>query len=477
MRIPLREWVASKWFCYAGIAIFILMHIYNISAPPNGYHQWRESDTAAVIANYYQEDPNILHPRVNQRGAGTGINGMEFPIYQYSSALLYFVFGPNHAFPRILTLLAACFALFLLYRVVSEISGPFVGALALWALAFSPLFFFYSYKIMPDIWMLCFLLGAVFLFIRYMKNGKIVILGASALCLVISATIKPLGLPIYLPFLYLLYERRKELKPNYLLIPVYIALTIALVFLWFKYARWVSQVNRGGSFYLGGRLGDFAQYLFAPQFYKKLILQWPFEIWIGWVLVIPFIIGIYKSIKNKSGKFYFLWILGAFLIFAVTAEKSSTHDYYTLVILPPLAALTGIGLGRLLDKEGWLQKFAIALLIMSIPMAFIRVHERIKKVPEFGAIRAMSESTIAPTSLVMVEDDTPAIYLYQLNRKGWSLRSGVKHEEVKNLIKQGAEYLILKRSIEEYSDSLAFMFEGSPVLMGPLYCYKAMVPK
>ena len=128
------------------IGLYFVAHLYYLSLPPNGYHHWRESDTAAVILNYHQESMNFLEPRVNQRGTTSGVAGMELPLYNYATALVYTVTGPSHAAARTLTLLAACLGLWIFFCLTSLMVPQKAAALATWALAFSPLYFFYGFK-------------------------------------------------------------------------------------------------------------------------------------------------------------------------------------------------------------------------------------------------------------------------------------------------------------------------------------------
>jgi 4-amino-4-deoxy-L-arabinose transferase-like glycosyltransferase len=157
----------ARTILFAGLILFALLHLYGLSYPPNGYHQWRESDTSAIVLNYYQEDHAFMEPRMNQRGDGSGITGMELPLYQYTAMLLYFVTGPSHAVCRLLTMIGALIAATALFAVVRQLTDDLTAAASAWALLFSPLFLFYSGKIMPDIWMLCFLMIAVYTYVRF----------------------------------------------------------------------------------------------------------------------------------------------------------------------------------------------------------------------------------------------------------------------------------------------------------------------
>ncbi|MCX6826736.1 MAG: glycosyltransferase family 39 protein [candidate division Zixibacteria bacterium] len=452
--------------------IFLLLHLYRLAAPPNGYHQWRESDTAAVIQNYYQEDLSFLHPRVNQRGVTSGITGIEFPIYNYTAALLYYLTGPTHIIPRLLTILGGLAALLLFYRIAVLLLLDIRAALyAVWALAFSPLFFFYSYKIMPDIWMLALLLAAVYSFILFIERRNYLLLIGSALSLSLSGCIKPLGLAIYIPFLFLLWANKKRDKLMVILTIIYMIVTTAVIFGWFTYARRVNELYGSGAFYLGEHFLDFKTHFLDFKFLKKLFLQWPFELWIGWILIPAFVIGLYWAIKKKTGRFYIFWILAAYIIFVPTSQHSGTHDYYTLIIVPPLAALTGVGLAKIFEwgRRGWI--FAALLLLMAVPGTLIRIHSRFGPTNEFYQIRNDVEKLIPAKSLVMVQDNTTAIRLYQLNRKGWPLRNIIKYDEIKKYVSQGAQFLILDRPIETYDDSLTILFEKNPKTIGSFYCY------
>ena len=151
------------------------MHLHFINAPPNGYHQWRESDTSAIILNFYQEDANFLQQRCNQRGDGSGITGGELPTYSYMSAMLYFLFGAHHFLARLLTLLGSLVALFYFRksaRLLLDDKNSKAADYATIALAFSPLFLFYSYKIMPDIWMLMFMFLSLLFFLKHVETKR-----------------------------------------------------------------------------------------------------------------------------------------------------------------------------------------------------------------------------------------------------------------------------------------------------------------
>ena len=462
---------------YAALAVFFVLHLYNVTAPPNGYHQWRESDTAAVMLNYYQEDATFLYPRCNQRGATSGITGMEFPLYHYLGAMTYFVFGPHHVLPRLLTILAGIASLLFLRGIVRRLVGEPEAVWSVVAMALSPLFFFYSSKIMPDVWMLMFLLSAVYFFVRYVDERRFWLITCSGLALVLSATIKPLGLCLYLPMLWLLLTRRQAKLPAFGLMAGYVAVTIGLTLGWFMYARHITETFGTQAFYMGEFLDRFYQPLFETEFYKKLLLQWPFELWVGWVLIPATGFGMYQAIKTRTAIFFFLWIAGAYVVFALTSFHAQSHDYYAIIIVPPLAVLSGIGLFRFGQGARWRAWAVAGLCLAALIALYPRLIHRYDPVDKFESIRAAAEAHIPRESLVMVQEETTAIRLYQLNRHGWPLRPikdgpVLSRPEIDAAIALGAEYLVLLEPIESFDDSLQLLFSDSVISLGAYYGYR-----
>src|SRR5688500_12663916 len=104
------------------LVAFVLVHLVGIDAPPNGFHVWRESDTATVAENFATEAMDFRAPRINMRGLGPGIVGTELPVYTYATALAYRTLGFSHAWPRLLSLLGATLGLWFLFRIYRRLA-------------------------------------------------------------------------------------------------------------------------------------------------------------------------------------------------------------------------------------------------------------------------------------------------------------------------------------------------------------------
>jgi 4-amino-4-deoxy-L-arabinose transferase-like glycosyltransferase len=459
----------KRYLLWGAIVLFFLCHLYYLNAPPNGYHHWRESDTMSMVANYYYEDMDFLYPRVNQRGNTTGITGSEFPIYQYIPAVLFNLFGFSHAIPRLLTVLMGCLAIWLVYKIVRLWSSETLAVFSAVAFAFSPLVFFYSYKIMPDITMLALMLGSFYAYSLFIKNARTIDWLLAVLLLLVAGAIKPTALMIYLPLLYLWFVNNRSVK-TFVWYLLFVAISFGGVLGWFLFAKSINAEYGTTAFYMGHLLGD-PRYIFRAQFFKKLFNQWPWELWIGWHFVILFAVGLIQAIKKRGFGLYFIWILGAYILFIIVAAHAASHDYYTLVAVPPVAVTTGAGLLYLYTRGRRWKTVALILILIAPIGVFIRVGDRLGETEEYRQIRAKVDEVIPNDALVMVRDNSNAIRLYQLNRKGWPLLRETQPDYVLRCIEKGGEYIILEEPLSEYMDTLTVYFDTTVTRLGPLYSY------
>ena len=463
----------EKVILFTAITVFVLLHFYQINSPPNGYHQWRESDTSAIILNYYQEDANFLHQRCNQRGDGSGITGGELATYSYTSFIMYFLFGPHHFLARLVTLAGALVGLWFFGRIVTILSNERTALYSTIALAFSPLFLFYSFKIMPDMWMLMFMLGAAYFFLKYTHSESLKYIAWSGVFLILSATTKPLSLCLYLPFLFYLLSSTPNRKRAVWTMAAYGSITFAFVLGWYLYGRYLNSIHHSMAFHMGDIILKSPMYLSQSQFYKKLFLQWPFELWTGWALLPVFIYGAFKLRKNQFTLFNVIWIIASYLVFAILAGHSGSHDYYTLIMAPPLAAISGWGLAEMSLKPKFRTILVIFLLLVLPVVTSVRIYHRFTKAEEFEQMRIAADRHIPRNSLIIVEENTSAVRLYQLNRHGWPFRDELTSDNILRLINSGAKYLILNNPVDSSIKNLVI---DSMIQIGPYYGYRTLKP-
>ena len=158
MNSPFRQW-RFLHFAIFSCLLFVVLHIFFVKLPPCGNHVWRQSNTLAIAKNFHQENMNILLPRIDKRYDHTGVTGTNFPLYEWSLAAVYRVFGFHHFWHRLFALLISLLSFFLVYYFFKE-RGEVTGRVAAWAFLFNPLVFYYGFSGMPDVLSIAFAMVA-----------------------------------------------------------------------------------------------------------------------------------------------------------------------------------------------------------------------------------------------------------------------------------------------------------------------------
>jgi hypothetical protein len=118
----------------------------------------------------------------------------------------------------------------------------------------------------------------------------------------------------------------------------------------------------------------------------------------------------------------------------------------------------------------------VFILVILPAVTAIRIYHRFAVVPEFESIRTDADKHIPRGALVIAQETTTAIRLYQLNRHGWPARNELTLEKIQTLIEKGGEYLVLDSPIELNENDLKTLVTDSVIHIGPLYGYKTIKP-
>lgn len=443
------------------IFVFAVLHVFRIADGPNGFHKWRETDTASVSRNFFTETTNILSPRVDVRGADDGHLGMEFPLYSYVNGFLFEYVSFNHLWARLVTLLCGCIALYAFFSWLTLLLSWPRAFWATAALAFSPLFFFYSRKIQPDVMAFMFSMLALWQWQRYLgvslrssathhlgdgmnANKSLQAASLTAFTLGLALLIKPPYFVVGAPMLAMLVLQkgwRSIVAPRYSLVAL---AAIAPAMVWFKQARDLNASLQSRYFFLGNQWDGWLDALLSRSFFQNLFLTWFWELAIGIVLVPFFIYGLKELRHYRELKVMLCaWSVAAAVSFALTAHHiASLHDYYILPLVPALAFITGLGIAAMRASPSQkVQRVALALLIAAPVGTLFRIKDRYGEAYDFAADRAWAADHLAPQARVIVVDNIPAYLMYRLGHKGWNLHPR-ETEAFRKALQQGAQYLV-----------------------------------
>ena len=437
-----RRWV------YFVLLFFVLTHLYRLSDPPNGFHKWRETLTVSVAYNFFTENWNFLKPRIDMRGTGSGIVGMELPIYSYTTAILFALLGYSHLWPRLLTVVGACLFLLGLYRLCKNTTGSVeLAGLTVFLAAASPLLFFYGSKILPDVWALALGVHGFAFFVSWVLEARRWHALFSALCVAFAAAVKPSALCMGLPMLGLLVQEFGFSSLRQWRYWFYGMACVLPTGIWFYYALHVNPVTRG-YFYLGGNWGEIIAALQGKNFYQHVLLTFPWELIIGLPMAWAFLYGLWKRRSLPRSYVFLLWIAGCYAIFVLLASHIATaHDYYTLPAVAPMAVVTAWGIHLALTNHRLALNLIAILALTLMPMlTYGRIAQRYGKPYDFFVDRELADTYIPKHAKIVTYDRTPGMLLYRTGRKGWRIDRDTGVNGFLEAVRGGAQFFVVEKN-------------------------------
>lgn len=440
--------------------IDVVMHFNHFNKDLMSFHVWRQTQTQSNIDNFYEEDMNILNPRKNDRGEGNGIFRMEFALMQWLVACLYKVFGQHLIITRIVMFIISFFTLIGLYRLIRSLTGNETGAsMGVWALNFSPTFFYYSINPLPDNLALCLGTWGLVTFIVAQQSEKKAQYLLSGLLLSLSTLCKlPFVLYYALPFIVLMNELYKRgLNRLTLLKGICVLAGIVLPAAW--YISVIPQWKGNGI--VQGVTDNQATFSQVLDYLQHNLLSTLPELLLNYGSVLFFVVGLYFIVKKKIYKhcfftaFVFLGVavVGYFLFEINMIVK--VHDYYLFPFIPLLFLIVACGAMNLWQKNSYTRSVALFLLLVLPFTAYARLKNRWN--PDepglnkdlFTYKQELQRAVPKGKLCIAGSDDTHFVWFYYLGKKGWIFdQTNHKSMPVEAYIKKGACYL--------YSDSRDF---------------------
>lgn len=451
--MSIKKYLNNKYNLLFVIAILVFVSINApfITRPPVDEHSWRQTDTAAVIRNFQEESPNIFQPRIDMRQNHSGITGMEFPAYNYIVYLLNIIFGFKHWMGRAVTILFSIIGLFLFFELLKIRFNQREALLSSLLLMIFPVYIIFSKNIQPDIMMISLVIGSLYFAQKYRDSKrKLFILIAVALfslaCLVKIPAV--MLLPVF--FVIVPFEKKDR---N--LVAAILAIFIVLIASWYFYSNFLSR-NFGlgeyfyGDYSLATTLAILPRYSFWFTVSRYIFIK---EFIFG--LSLPFLFFGAWEFYNKKEFLPLIWFFCSGLFLVLFASKSYYHNYYSLILLPPLAILLSKGLlwvSDILKKanaRAW-KVLCIILLLSSIIIIPALIYKRLSynKLNNYQlnllVLEKLVENKVPSNALIATNGNGSPAMLYFSHRKGWSLsNSNFLNTNGPVLANLGVSYILL----------------------------------
>ena len=485
-------------FVLLSLACFFLRGV-GLHRPLTDCQYWRQTDTASIARNFFREDYNIFHPRVDWRGSGEGLVESEFPLYPFMVATLYKIGGGvEEAYGRFLSILFGILTTFILYlftlRLFDFRTALFAGLMYI----ISPLSVFYNRTFMQDSMVLFLYLFSLFLFHYWAYQGgkRVFVLGLFVSALAVLA--KPTSVFLFIPVAGILYDTRRLRFLWDMRFYVFLFLVLAPSGLWYYYAHTLYKISGLTFGIVSGGYDKFniLQTLFSGEYWTALFSRFFGSIFTpaGGTLLI---LGTAAAFSNREvfgkNRFLFAWLLSLVLYTLIIAEGNQRLDYYQLFYLPVGAIVIARTAFYICERIS--SRFEGMFLLLSTllaSMAFVSIiliagtyakggNDYTNRSCRFAGPAAK----LTPASSRFIVIDTEGSYdrswydrmkprihrpslLYYLDRKGWEF---LPHEfeqlgspDLLKLIHEGADYIALPRATLESYAGIADLLKNEKVL-------------
>lgn len=330
----------------------LFLRLYKIDQPILEYFPERQTQTAEITRNMYvngwsdfwitkiRYEKTFLTPLV-----------LELPVYNLIIAAAWKLFGPILVFGRLVSLVcyiiaSIFFALILIKYTSRKILFP-----ALVIFVFSPLHVLVSRSFQPDELAFMFLLISIYY--------------RSYIFLMISGFIK---LPFYIFGLIFTLERRGK---------------ALIIFKYFLFFIPISIWSIRASMIMSGQ-GYAGNYTISNWFDPLLFLDYRFYLSVFSIIhtnilttlgLMLFTVGLFNCWRKKSMDIWKKWLFILILYVLFFNRHVSTHEYYSLPFLAPLAAFTGAGIAAIFGtvslKSPFLKRLFVLTIFLFLTFGFI----------------------------------------------------------------------------------------------------------
>jgi hypothetical protein len=397
---------------------FFLVRLYGIWFPPlETWHSWRQTLTNMMARNMSEEQFSFFYPTIDMAGERSGIIGSEFPLYQSIIASFNQIFGFEHWYGRLISLVVASIATWCFYKIIERFWTKRTAWYAT-LIFLTSLWFAFSRKTMPDTFAVSLVIIGIYWIVRFVDERNFWKLVLGGIFLTIGGLCK---IPaVYLFALFIPFALNKAIFYK-LKVQVGLTLTIASLIIAWWYFYWVPYLVETYRFQLFFPKGILEGIKEIQPYWSDFWMQLYFGalrsyiVWIGLLSGISWLF--YKNNKRAAIGFGILTLV--FLLFAIkTGTVFPTHNYYVLPFSPVLAALAGVGLQRFQPKLSLVLVLIIAIEGLGNQIADFRIKPEVK----YRLDLAQQVNQLVPKGekIIIATGPNPE-WMYWYHREGWSI--------------------------------------------------------
>jgi hypothetical protein len=450
-----------------------------ITAPLLDAHRWRQVDTAAVARAFYEGPMNPLRPEANWGGAHGAVES-EFPLLSFVVAIFYKLFGVSETWGRLVVAFFSVSTVALVYLLARDLVDHPAGLAAAFLVAVSPGAIFYGRAFMPDSLMVCFSVGAILGFHRYLTRNSAHALLWGSVSLALAVLVKLPAVIVSAPIAVMVWQARRWCAGRDRRLLAALAIPAVLSIAWYWHAYQLFR-ETGLTFGVFGTTKTYPPAV-APGPWATAFSKWSsWDLLTGWTFYETMLsrlwllhltppglalaaIGILMWRRVPGRAIVDSWALGMLAFILAAGYGQMGHDYYQLPLVAICAfyfamsarnAFDGPWIARAIGP-GMVWRFAVGAVIGAVA-ALSFVHSRVIDRhfrPESPDIRMLNAGqAIAAAAedgaLIVAVDDygvNSPMLLYFAHARGWSFDADTARVgAVSGLTSRGARYFATTR--------------------------------
>lgn len=445
------------------LAILLLalaLRLYRSDAPYVDTHSWRQV-TNADIARLWTEQPiNIFFPPVSW-GGPDGYVGLEFPLLQALTALVWRITGYSEPMGRLVPIAFSVGSVWLIYLLGASLFGRAAGRASAFLLAFSPTFVFFGRTLLSDVPMVFFSVGAMLGYARYFLGAgrrRDAVLGAAGVAL--AGLVKVPAILILGPIAWMAWSARGWRAALDAWVVAGLVAAVGVIALWYLHADRI-YLETGLTQAIFRPSGTYPGELAAVAGPFSTVSHWTDwsvpgagsivsalieRLWFLHLTPVGFVVvavGLLRFWGPSRRSIVDIWLLAGLALVAVSLPGQYYHEFHQLPLLPPLALYFGMAAAPLFDGPRLARWFKVpaARIVVPIGAAFVWGAVAVASFaesPVFVALyrpnrlnthlidagRAVRAATPPDALIVTVEYDrfgaNSPMLLYYAERRGWS---------------------------------------------------------
>ncbi len=459
------------------LLLALLVRLWRFDTPLADFHSWRQADTVAVARNMQRSGINMLEPRYDdlsniQSGQENpqGYRMVEFPLYNVAIALLDSALPiPIEQTARLISILSSLVVIAVLFDLARREYDIPTAIIAALIYAIFPFFVFFSRVALPETPALACVMLSIYCLYRYCHSksrlSEAMLLLISAACFAAALLIKPTAIfyAITLGFLFIrkyTWDVAKKIQPY-----LYFIVSFAPLLWWRNYilihpegipaSEWlITGINTGSGL---------QPIFFRPAFFRWIFFERINNIILGAFMFPFFVLGIIKKHVTYLGP---AMMLSAMAYVFTFQGGNVQHEYYQVLILPPLALFCAMGITALFStlKQAISPVIATFAVVGSMAFALLISLQHVKAYYDYpdslvqiakiiGTFTQPSDKivtdTLGDTTLLFLSDrrGAPAVFddLVKLKEKGYSYFMTQKPEVIEQ-IKQESTFEVVFES-------------------------------